>query len=136
MRKSTLVLTAVGVAAAAVTGSAFTASNDVSAVTNQYAGYGEVTVSGATITDVAYTPYATDNTDLGSVTFTTSTHLTSPTETATMTLKSGSSPVGASPYSCTLNGNWDGTKMTITCDTSASHPAMTAYDTVGLTVVH
>jgi hypothetical protein len=135
MRRSTLVLTAVGVSAAAITGSAFTASNDVTAVTNQYAGYGEVTVSGATVTDVAYTPYTSDNTDLGSVTFTTTTHLSSSSETASLTLKSGSSVVG-SAYACTINSDWDGTKLTITCDTSSVHPAFTTFDTTGLTVVH
>src|SRR4051812_50091968 len=56
MRTSHVVLVVAGVAAAAVTGSAFTNSNDVSGVTDPIAGYGSVSVSGGTVTHVSYNP--------------------------------------------------------------------------------
>jgi hypothetical protein len=129
MRRSHLVLTAVGIAAAAVTGSAFTAANTVP---NTVAGYGEGQVTGATVTDIDYTPYASDNTDLGTVVFQSSTNVTG--KTATLTLKMGTTPVGSSPYSCTLGAYAAGT-MDITCDTSADHPDFDSFDHVGLTIV-
>src|SRR3954469_9150194 len=73
MRRSHLVLTAVGISAAAVTGSAFTAAN---VVPDPVAGYGEGQVACATVTDIDYTPYATDNTDLDTVVFQSSTDVT------------------------------------------------------------
>ena len=128
MRKSHLALAGLGLTAAAATGSAFTAANVVPA---SVAGYGEGSVSGATVTDIDYTPSATDNTDLASVVFHSSTDVTG--RTATMTLKSGATPVGTSPYSCTLGAYAAGT-MTITCAT-ADTPAFSSFNTVGLTVV-
>jgi hypothetical protein len=136
MRTSHVVLAAAGIAAAVVTGSAFTDSNDVSGVTHNVAGYGEVTATGATVTDISYVPQASDNTYLYQVVFTTSTNVSG--QTATLTLKSGTTPltVGASSakfVTCT-NGTFT-TSMTITCDVAASTVAFTAFDTVGLTVV-
>lgn len=129
MRTSRVVFTGIAVAAAAVAGtSAFTASNTVP---NSVAGYGQGTISGATVTNIQYTPLSTDNTYLASVVFTTSTNVT--TETSTMTLKLGSTPLSGSPYSCTYSAYSAGS-MTITCLT-ANNPAFTAFDTVGLTVV-
>jgi hypothetical protein len=129
MRRSHLVLSAVALSAAAVTGSAFTAANSVPPTV---AGYGENTVSGATITDIDYVAYASDNTDVETVVFQSSTDVTG--KTATLTLKMGTTPVGLSPYACTLGGYAAGT-MDITCDTSADHPDFDSFDTVGLTVV-
>lgn len=128
MRRSHVVLAGIAVAGAAVTGSAFTAAN---VVPNSVAGYGQGTVSGATISNIAYTPAPADNTNLASVVFTSSTNVTG--RTATMTLKNGSSPVGTSPYSCTV-GSWDGTSVPITCATPDS-PPIASFNTVGLTVV-
>ncbi len=54
MRRSHLLLAGLGVTAVAVTGSAFTAANTFSNTTN-IAGYGSMTATGATITNVAYT---------------------------------------------------------------------------------
>jgi hypothetical protein len=136
MRTSHVVLATAGIAAAVVTGSAFTASNDVSGVHHNVAGYGEVTATGATVTDISYVPQASDNTYLHEVVFTTSTDVSG--QTATLTLKSGTTPltVGASSakfVTCT-NGTFAST-MTITCDVAADTVEFTAFDTVGLTVV-
>jgi hypothetical protein len=129
MRRSHLVLTAVGISAAAVTGSAFTAAN---VVPDTVAGYGEGQVTGATVTDIDYTPYATDNTDLDTVVFQSSTDVTG--KTATLTLKNGTTPVGSSPYTCTLGAYAAGT-MDITCSTAADHPDFDSFDHVGLTII-
>ena len=126
MRKVTKLVAAAGLAGLiAVGGEAFTASNTVP---NSIAGYGQSTVSGATITNIAYTSLGTDASKLASVVFTSSTDVTG--KIATMTLRLGSTVVG-SPYSCTL-GSYSST-MTITCDT-ADNPAYTGFDTTGLTV--
>jgi len=129
MRTSRVVFAGIAVAAAAVAGtSAFTASNTVP---DSVAGYGEGTISGATVTDIQYTPLSSDNTYLASVVFTTTDDVTN--ETSTMTLKSGTTPVGSSPYSCTYSAYSSGS-MTITCLTP-DNPAFADFDTVGLTVV-
>jgi hypothetical protein len=127
MRRSHLVLAGVGVAAAAATGSAFTAANTVP---DTIAGYGQGKVTGATITDIDYTPYASDNTDIGSVVFNSSTDVTG--KTASLTLKSGTTVVGT--YTCTLGAYAAGT-MDITCSTTSDHPDFDSFDYVGLTVV-
>jgi hypothetical protein len=127
MRKSTKLVTAAGFAGlVAIGGAGFTASNTVP---NSMGGYGQGTVSGATITNIAYTSLGSDASKLASVVFTSSTDVTG--KTATMTLRSGSSVVGI-PYSCTL-GSYTVT-MSITCAT-ADNPDYTAFDTTGLTVV-
>jgi hypothetical protein len=128
MRRSRVVFAGAAIAVIAITGTAFTAGNDLP---DSVAGYGEAQVSGATVNDIAYTPYGSDNTDLGSVVFTSTTDITG--QTATMTLKQGSTPVGTSPYTCLL-GAHDGTSMTVTCATP-DHPAFALFNTVGLTVV-
>ena len=128
MRRSQIVLTGVAVAGAAVVGSAFTAGNNMPTTSGLVAGYGEVTVSGATVTDIDYTP-ASDNTKVASVTFTTTTDVSS--QTSTLTLKMGANPIHAA-YSCTESAYT--TSMTLTCATT-DEPAFTAFDTVGLTVV-
>ena len=127
MRRSRVVLTGLAVAAAAVTGSAFTAGNTVPA---SVAGYGEGTVTGATVSNIAYTPWSSDNTYLDQVVFTSDTDITG--KTATMTLKSGTTVVGAA-YNCTL-GSYTSGHQSVTCATS-DHPAFADFDTVGLTVV-
>jgi hypothetical protein len=127
MRRSHLLLAGLGITAVAVTGSAFTAANTVP---NSVAGYGQGTVTGATVTNIAYTP-AADATNLASVVFTSSTNVTG--RTATMMLKQGTSPVGTSPYSCTL-GTWSGSAIDITCLTP-DNPPIANFNTVGLTVV-
>jgi hypothetical protein len=128
MRKSHLALAGLGLTAAAVTGSAFTAAN---AVPDSVAGYGQGAVSGATVTDIDYTPYASDNTDLGAVVFNSSTDVTG--KTATLTLKSDATTV-LGTYTCTLGAYAAGT-MDITCDTTSDHPDFDSFTYVGLTVV-
>ena len=128
MRKSHLALAGLGLTAAAVTGSAFTAANVVPA---SVAGYGQGAVTGATVTDIDYTPYASDNTDLGAVIFNSSTNVTG--KTATLTLKSDATTV-LGTYSCALGAYAAGT-MDITCDTTSNHPSFDSFSYVGLTVV-
>ena len=70
MRKSRLVLVGVAVAAAAAVGSAFTAGNSFG-TTKDIAGYGESTVTGATVTNIHYTVDSNDSSKLDSVEFTT-----------------------------------------------------------------
>jgi hypothetical protein len=135
MRTSRLLLAGAGLAAVAVTGSAFTASNDVTGVTHNVAGYGEVTATGATVTDISYVPQASDNTYLSQVIFSTSTDVTA--QTATLTLKNGSTPlsVGAASakfVTCPVTGSGP---YTITCTVAASQVPFTGFTTVGLTVV-
>jgi hypothetical protein len=126
MRKFTKLVAVAGFAGlVAVGGEAFTASNTVP---DSIAGYGQSAVTGATITNIAYTSLGTDASKLASVVFTSSTDVTG--KNATMTLRLGSAVVGT-PYSCTL-GSYSST-MTITCAT-ADNPDYTAFDTTGLTV--
>jgi hypothetical protein len=127
MRRSHLVLTAVGVAAAAATGSAFTAANTVPA---SVAGYGQGQVTGATISDVDYVADGSDNTNLASVVFNSSTDVTG--KTATLTLKSDATTV-VGTYACSLGAYAAGT-MDITCATGDT-PAFDSFTYVGLTVV-
>src|SRR5947209_19308599 len=75
MRKSRLVLVGVAVAAAAATGTAFTAGNTFSQ-TNDIAGYGESTVTGATVSTIHYTLDPLDGTKIASVVFITTQDLT------------------------------------------------------------
>lgn len=128
MRTSRMVLAAAGIAAAAaVTGSAFTAGNDFSGVTTNVAGYGQATVTGATVTNIQYSPLTGDSTKLGEVRFVTSSDLTG--KDAFLTLKSTGTNV-LSDLQCSV----DAGTSTITCTISSSHPLFTAFDTVGLTV--
>jgi hypothetical protein len=76
------------VAAAAAAGSAFTTSNDFTdpGVVDDAVGYGETTVSGATVSNVLYTPVALDPSKLLSVTFTSTSEIPADNQ-ATMYLK-------------------------------------------------
>jgi hypothetical protein len=131
VRKTHLAIAAVGLSAAAVTGSALTAENTIA---NTVAGYGESAITGAVVTEIDYVTLAADATFLDEVVFTTTTQLdlTAVTgNTATLTLKDGGSPLGT-PIVCAI-APWSGTTHTITCDT----PDTTQFglvDAVGLTV--
>ena len=134
MRKSRVLLTSAAVAATAVAaGSAFTAGNDVSGVTNQVAGYGQVEVSGVTVTDIAYTPRTTDGTYLDKVSFTigATPAITAADNTATLTLKSDADTVVGTPFSCVIVSG-----TSITCDTTAQNVKFESFTHTGLTVVH
>jgi hypothetical protein len=129
MRTSRVLLAGIAVAGAAVTTSAFTASNTVPA---SVAGFGEGAVTGATVTDIHYVQNTADGTILDAVEFTSTTNLTG--RTVTMTLKDGGSVVGT-PYSCAVKTAWDATDIVMTCDTTGSTRNFEDFDSVGLTVV-
>jgi hypothetical protein len=127
MRKSRVLLAGVAVAAAAAATSAFTASNDFSAVTKNVAGYQEATVTGATVTKIAYTP-GTDPSTLAAVVFTTSNDVTG--ATATMNLLNGSTAATGGTNTCAAP-----TATTITCTLGTAMP-FANFNKVGLTVVN
>ena len=129
MRTSRVLLAGVAVAAAGAATSAVTASNDFSAVAPIVAGYGQVAVTGATVTDVDYTLVAADNTRLDGVVFTTTTDVTDVALTATLTIKNGVTVVGT--YACTKGAF--GSDMTLTCD-ATDDPLISAFNAIGLTV--
>jgi len=107
-------------------GGAFTASNTLPA--GGVSGYGQSVATGATVTNITHNLLATDNSKLASVTFVSSTDVSS--EIASMTLKNDSTVVG-SPYTCELGAYT--TTMEITCATT-DNPLLSAFDTTGLTV--
>ena len=136
MRKSRVLLAGVAVAAAAAGTSAFTASNDVTAISaaNSKAGYGAVTVTGVTVTNITYTPLAADMSKLDKAIFTATGDES--LQNAALTLKSGGAVIG-SYGGCTMS--YTSPSTTITCVTGAGSPAnpvFTSFDTVGLTVTH
>ncbi len=128
MRKSHVALAGLGLTAAAVTGSAFTAAN---VVPTSVAGYGQGSVTGATVTDIDYTPYSLDNTDLGTVTFNSSTNVQN--KTASLTLKQGTTVIGT--FSCDTTGAYTLGTMDIVCDANSTHPDFDSFNFVGLTVL-
>jgi hypothetical protein len=134
MRLSRVLIAGAAVAAAVATTSAFTASNDNSALqaSNLKAGYGEVTVTGVTVTEVTYNPLLADRSKLESVVFTATGDVSA--QKAYLTLKKVTNGVPADIVStnCTMVAS---TNTTITCPT-ASHPAIESFNTVGLTVAH
>ena len=69
MRMSRVLLAGVAVAGAVATTSAFTASNTITGG-DDTAGYGEVTVSGVAVSNVAYTPLSSNAAKLDNVIFT------------------------------------------------------------------
>ena len=69
MRKSRVLLAGVAVAAAAAATSAFTAGNDLSAAGDSVLGYGEVNVTGATVTAIDYNVDPGDNSVLTDIVF-------------------------------------------------------------------
>ena len=129
MRMSRVLLAGVAVAAAAVTTSAFTASNTVP---DTVAGFGEGAVTGAVVTDIHYVADTADGTLVDAIEFTSTTDLTG--KTSTMTLKDGGVVVGT-PYACTVKTAWNATVIVMTCDTSGSARAFEDFDSVGITVV-
>ena len=127
MRMSRVLLAGVAVAGAIATTSAFTASNTFTGVDNNIAGFGEVTVSGATITNIAYTP-DTDASKLASVTFTASNDIVGST-TAIMVLKLSTATATGQDNSCSV----DATANTITCTLTTPMPFVN-FDKLALTV--
>ena len=141
MRKSRVLLAGVAVAAAAAATSAFTAGNDCSGVNSNVAGYGQLEVTGATVTDIHYNVNAADGDLVDSVEFTTTTDITG--ATSTMSLRAGATAgvggtVVGTPTTCTETGAWDALDtpptVVLTC-TLAAPVSFTAFNAVGLTVV-
>jgi hypothetical protein len=134
MLKSRVILTGIAVAAAAAAGSAFTAANTFApSVEDGAIGYGQYTVSGATVSKVVYTPNS-DVSKLDSIVFTSTTQIKSSNE-ATMYLKNGSVATPGSDSDCVL-GTWGdptANEQSITCtfDTAVD---IAAFDTVALSV--
>ena len=129
MRKSRVLLAGVAVAAAAVSTSAFTAGNTFT-VDNNVAGYGELTATGVTVTNIKYEPAATDATKLHSVVFTVGQDTAS--MAARMTLYSGTTALTAATSTC-VSASAAGPVYTITC-TLGTDLDFTAFDKTGLTV--
>jgi hypothetical protein len=129
MRKSRVLLAGVAVAAAAAATSAFTAGNDLTAAGDSVLGYGEVHVTGATVTAIDYNVDSGDNSILTSIVFHTSTTITTETGTLTLTNNAPATPVVEGVYSCVLSGT--APAQIFTCATTAK---LADFDTVGLTV--
>ena len=129
MRRSHVVLTGIAVAGAAVTGSAFTAANVMPSTT--VAGYGQTSVTGATVTDIDFLTYTSDHTDVGTITFNSSTNVNG--KTASVTLKQGTTVVAS--FDCDESGTYAAGTMDIVCDATSTHPDFDAFNYVGLTVL-
>ena len=132
MRMSRVLLAGVAVAGAVATTSAFTAGNtfNAGALADDNAGYGELTVTGVTVSNIAYTPLAADPSKLDSVIFT----ITEDTSNmdAFMVLSGGG---GVRPGSSSTCGySFTGGAHLITCDTPNT-VAIADVTKVGLTVV-
>ena len=127
MRTSRVLLAGVAVAAAGVATSAFTNSNSFAGVDNNVAGFGEASVSGATITNIAYTP-AADASLLTSVVFQASNDFVGST-TAIMQLKQGTAEATGQANTCSVDAATD----RITCTLTSPMPFIN-FNNVALTV--
>lgn len=137
MPKTRVIFTGIAVAAAAVAGSAFTAANDFSApgVADDAVGYGETTVSGATVSKVVYTPVTGDPSKLDAIAFTSTTEIEAG-NVATMYLKEGSTETPGSASDCVLGtfGTPTPGEQTITC-TFTTDVDIDTFSTVALSVM-
>ena len=127
MRMSRVLLAGVAVAGAVATTSAFTNSNtfDATGALDDNAGYGELAVTGVTVSNVAYNPLASDASKLDSVVFTVAEDTTDMKALLTLT-------VAGSPAAAVTCGPW--TATLITCDVPDTTPIKDVTK-VGLTVV-
>jgi hypothetical protein len=136
MRMSRVLLAGVAVAGAVATTSAFTASNtfDATGALDDTVGYGKLTVSGVTVSNVAYTPLAADTSKLDKVVFT----VTESTNdmNAFMTIKSSVPAVlfASDVTNACVYSNPGGTSHIITCETPNTLD-IEPISEVGLTVV-
>jgi hypothetical protein len=128
MRKSRVLLAGVAVAAAAVTTSAFTASNTVPA---SVAGYAAANVTGATATKITYDLDASDKALVDQIRFEVTENITG--YQAFLTLRTGGAggTVVGTPITCTIGARGTGVSP-ITCIT-ADRP-LVDFDSIGLTV--
>ncbi|MCW2523770.1 MAG: hypothetical protein JWO63_2105 [Frankiales bacterium] len=133
MRKSTkLAFAAAAVAVGFIAIGSTSASTASNTVPNSVAGFGEGTVTGATVTAIHYVTDTADPSKLDSVVFDSSTDITG--TTVTMTLKDGSLAIIGSPYACSYTPYAAGA-TTITCLT-ADLPATANLGATDLTVVN
>ena len=128
MRISRVIIFGAVIAAAVAGGSAFTAGNALE--DNTVAGYDNTTVTGATVTNIAYNPDVTDPSKLASVVFTATGDITD--TASTMMLQFGGSTVGAGASTCADVVAGSDTAITCTLTTPLD---FVAFDGVALTVV-
>jgi len=126
MRKSRVLLAGVALAAAGAATSAFTTSNTVT-VDNNIAGYVSTSVSGAVVTNIAYTVDAGDQSKVDKVVFTTSNDITG--ASAVLGMKSGVAAAAGAANACVVTG----ATKTIEC-TFGAPLLITAFDGLALTV--
>jgi hypothetical protein len=126
MRMSRVLLAGVAVAGVAATTSAFTNSNTSTGLDNNVAGYGQLTVSGVNVSNIAYTP-ASDASQLAQVVFTVDTNTTS--MAAVMTLSFDTTAL--TPTTTCTSASSAGVN-TITCDNA--DVAFSAFNRTALTV--
>ena len=132
MRMSRVLLAGVAVAGAVATTSAFTAGNtfNAGATADDNAGYGELTVTGVTVSNIAYNPVAADPSKLDNVVFT----VTEDTSNmnAFMVLSGSGGVIPGSSSTCAYS--YPAAAHLITCDTPDT-VAILGITKVGLTVV-
>ena len=128
MRMSRVLLAGVAVAGAVATTSAFTASNTITGG-DDTAGFGEVTVSGVAVSNVAYNPLSSDAAKLDSVTFTVVEDTTDMKALLTVSTTTAGGPIASGAITC---GAWAATL--ITCDVPNTVEILDVTK-IGLTVV-
>jgi hypothetical protein len=131
MRLSRVLFAGTAVAAAAVATSAFTNSNTFHAggAADDNVGYGELAVSGVTVSNVAYTPVSTDATVLDTVVFTVTEDAGDMVPYLTLT-DASDAKLGSSPFTCVPSGTGP---YLVTCDVDSV--VIKDITKVGLTVV-
>lgn len=132
MRMSRVLLAGVAVAAAGIATSAFTNNNtfDPNATADAEVGYGELAVSGVTVSNVAYAPEADDATTLDTVTFTVTTDATD--TNAYLTITGATDTLGGGPFTCTTPTTENANSIVCDVDTPV---AIIDIKKVALTVV-
>ncbi len=136
MRMSRVLLAGVAVAGAVATTSAFTAGNtfDATGILDDNAGYGKLTVTGVTVSNVAYIPLPADTSKLDKVVFT----ITESTAdmNAYMTIKNASNAVlfASDATNACVYSNPGSTSHVITCEV-VNTLDIEPVSEVGLTVV-
>ena len=133
MMKSMKIVAALGIAGLSVLGgSAYTAANTMPDATSAIAGYGGVSTTGATVTNIAYTVNGTDKSKVDSIVFTATEDVsTAAGYTATMTLSTDGT---GTAYTCTAVF---ASATTVTCALgTAGSIAIADVPSVGLTVLH
>ena len=136
MRLSRVLLAGVAVAGAVATTSAFTAGNtfDATGILDDNAGYGKLTVTGVTVSNVAYIPLPADTSKLDKVVFT----ITESTAdmNAFLTIKNASNAVlfASDVTNACVYSNPGSTSHVITCEVINTLDIEPVSE-VGLTVV-